>query len=321
MSSNIPQKAPPQAPRLKGGDLPMSDSIAGTPVAGGTPAGTGSRTPLVHTNNPEYANLTATQLYELNSGLLQDAVPKRDLIGAIEPMSVLREEYERGSPAFVKQIDYLSSKGFTGVRRSRGDGNCFYRSLAFAYVERLLRARDAEIAVVTALSTLDTTLPMLESAGFQKLVYEDFYEALVELIRGVITPSANGKTMTERMLLDAFQSAEVSNSIVVFLRLVTSAQLRADEETYTPLLFHPETGDPLDMRRFCENFVEAVDREADHVQITALARALRVNVSVAYLDGHAPDGRVDFVDFANAPGEPPLVLLYRPGHYDILNRA
>jgi hypothetical protein len=49
----------------------------------------------------------------------------------------------------------------------------------------------------------------------------------------------------------------------------------------------------------------------DHVQITALARALRVNVSVAYLDGHAPDGRVDFVDFANAPGEPPLVLLYR----------
>lgn len=75
-------------------------------------------------------------------------------------------------------------------------------------MERLLRARDAEMAVVTALSMLDTTLPMLESAGFQKLVYEDFYEALVELIRGVITPSANGKTMTERMLLDAFQSAE-----------------------------------------------------------------------------------------------------------------
>jgi ubiquitin thioesterase protein OTUB1 len=45
------------------------------------------------------------------------------------------------------------------------------------------------------------------------------------------------------------------------------------------------------------------------VQITALARALRLNVSVAYLDGHADD--VDFVDFANAEGERPLVLLYR----------
>jgi hypothetical protein len=93
-------------------------------------------------------------------------------------------------------------------------------ALAFAYVERLLRARDAEIAVVTALSTLDTTLPMLESAGFQKLVYEDFYEALVELIRGVITPSANGKTMTERMLLDAFQSAEGARKSFVQVRRV-----------------------------------------------------------------------------------------------------
>lgn len=51
----------------------------------------------------------------------------------------------------------------------------------------------------------------------------------------------------------------------------------------------------------------------DHVQITALARALKVNVSVAYLDGHADI--VDFVDFTNvAPdviGSHPLVLLYR----------
>jgi ubiquitin thioesterase protein OTUB1 len=118
----------------------------------------------------------------------------------------------------------------------------------------------------------------------------------------------------------------VSNSIVVFLRLLTSAQLRADVDTYAPFLFHPETGEPLAMRAFCETFVEAVDREAgacspssrpppadgalaDHVQITALARALRLNVSVAYLDGHADD--VDFVDFANAEGERPLVLLYR----------
>lgn len=42
-------------------------------------------------------------------------------------MSILRAEYENGSGAFVQQIDYLVSKGYNGVRRSRGDGNCFYR--------------------------------------------------------------------------------------------------------------------------------------------------------------------------------------------------
>jgi ubiquitin thioesterase protein OTUB1 len=76
---------------------------------------------------------------------------------------------------------------------------------------------------------------------------------------------------------------------------------------------------------------------ADHVQITALARALHVNVSVAYLDGHSPTGNVEFVPFQHGDAdseEATLHLLYRyvisssrlmwilmdvrPGHYDIL---
>jgi hypothetical protein len=65
--------------------------------------------------------------HSLCQSALDDAVPKRDLIGKIQPMKVLREEYEGGSASFVKQIDFITSKGFVGVRRSRGDGNCFYR--------------------------------------------------------------------------------------------------------------------------------------------------------------------------------------------------
>lgn len=43
------------------------------------------------------------------------------------PLSVLRAEYEGGSDSFVKQIDFLLAQGWEGVRRSRGDGDCFYR--------------------------------------------------------------------------------------------------------------------------------------------------------------------------------------------------
>ena len=52
----------------------------------------------------------------------------------------------------------------------------------------------------------------------------------------------------------------------------------------------------------------------DHVQITALTRALKVNIRVAYLDGHDTDGNVNFVDFQSVPPEDfqdPPVLLYR----------
>lgn len=57
-------------------------------------------------------------------------------------------------------------------------------------------------------------------------------------------------------------SSIVSNSIVVYLRLLTSAQIRADPESYASFLFHPEIGEPMEIRDFCENFVEAVGKEA-----------------------------------------------------------
>ena len=58
----------------------------------------------------------------------------------------------------------------------------------------------------------------------------------------------------------------------------------------------------------------AINCNADHVQMTALSRALKTNIRVAYLDGHSTDGTVNFVDFVNTPPEDspdPPVLLYR----------
>lgn len=77
---------------------------------------------------------------------------------------------------------------------------------------------------------------------------------------------------------------------------------------------------------------------ADHVQITALCRVLRLDIKVAYLDGRGDTGTVEFVDFQNeSAAQEPITLLYRcvhnpsrpprrviialyarPGHYDIL---
>ncbi|KAI0060151.1 cysteine proteinase, partial [Artomyces pyxidatus] len=272
----------------------------------------------------DLATLTPAQLYELNQNAFDDSTASdRPLIASVAPLDVLRAEYVQGSQAFIRQIDFLQSQGFQGIRRTRGDGDCFYRSLAFAYIERILTSSDQSLAVMTSISTLEATLPMLDAAGFQKMVYEDFYETLMALIRRIGDPDVHGKYLTPEVLLEAFQDPEVSNYVVVFLRLLTSAQIRADPDSYEPFLFHPELGVQLTVRDFCEGFVEAVGREADHVQVTALSRAMKINVSIAYLDGRSSDGRVDFVEFHNAvdEGSEPLVLLYRPGHYDVLDKG
>jgi ubiquitin thioesterase protein OTUB1 len=173
---------------------------------------------------PEYADLTPAQLHELNDvrsvyvyavrtnatlqALMKDAVPERPLIDRVVNIAQLREEYELGSALFTTQIDGLVKRGFNGVRRTRGDGDCFYRSWAFAYIQRLLHSPYGEMAVVTALSHLETTLPLLESAGFQPMVFEDFYEVFVSIIRQIIQPEPGGTILTSKLLLEAFQSPE-----------------------------------------------------------------------------------------------------------------
>ncbi|KAK7440041.1 hypothetical protein VKT23_017292 [Stygiomarasmius scandens] len=285
--------------------------------------------PVEIDENTDISTLSAAQVYELNQNLLNETADvNRPLIDQVLPISELRAEYERGSPAFVKQIDWLKERGFQKIRRARGDGDCFYRALSFAYVERLLKSPDPPSAVADALRILSGTPEMLENVGFQKLVFEDFYDIFEGLLKSISVPhtpdlpESEGGGMDEAILLSAFQNPETSNSIVMYMRLLTSAQIRLDPDTYSPFLFHPEIGESMEVREFCENFVEATGKEADHVQMTALSRALHVDIDVAYLDGRSNDGQVEFVQFRQEQqtGEKPISLLYRPGHYDILVR-
>ncbi|KAJ3798901.1 cysteine proteinase [Lentinula aff. detonsa] len=323
--------------------LPETDASPSNPSS--DPSTEEQNPPVEHstqiTEDTDISTLSAAQVYELNQNLLDlTSDVQRPLIAEIAPIDELRAEYENGSPYFVQQINYLQSQGYSSIRRTRGDGECFYRceylcpvifaqhtmtwlAVAFAYVENLLHASDPVFAVVAALSTLEATPKLLESVGFERMVFEDFYEVLIELVKNVIAPDVSGSTLTDVALLEKFQNPEESNSIVVYLRMLTSAQIRLDPDNFAPFLFHPELGEPMEIREFCEHFVDAAGKEADHVQMTALSRILRINVDVAYLDGRGSSGQVDFVKFqpeetSGAAASSPISLLYRPGHYDIL---
>jgi ubiquitin thioesterase protein OTUB1 len=73
---------------------------------------------------------------------LEDAVPSsKPAIAELAPLSALRAEYENGSGSFIKQIDFLKAQGYEGIRRSRGDGDCFYRCLSPQNPLLLVRSR------------------------------------------------------------------------------------------------------------------------------------------------------------------------------------
>jgi len=186
-------------------------------------------------------------------------------------------------------------------------------------VENLLKSTDQAFGVAKSLSFLSSTNETLHSAGIEKLVYEDFYAEFASLIENIIKPNSEGVTLTVDLLLNAFQNPEVSNSVVIYLRFLTSAQIRLNRESYEGFVVHPDTKDIMDVDSYCANVVQAMGKEADNVEIEALSRALQLNIDVAYLNGGRGDGVIDFIKFRYDSSEtPPLILLYRPGHYDIL---
>lgn len=233
----------------------------------------------------------------------------------------------------MSQIDWLVGQGYTHFRRAKGDGDCFYRSVAFAYLDQLIQTPESEreSKVMMSLSLLSSTKEDIVNAGTQAIVVDDAFELFEGLIRNVALPDAEGRLLTEKRLLEIFQAknsettysedASIPPNIVFYLRLATRAQLKLNSESYDGFLYDPETGEPLDVENFCNRFVDPVGVEADHMQMTALCRELKLNLDVAYLDGRKADN-VDFVQFREGPeDQKPLTVLYRPGHYDILVKA
>jgi len=111
---------------------------------------------------------------------------------------------------------------------------------------------------------------------------------------------------------------EVSNSVVLFLRLLTSAQIRADPDSYEPFLIDFQ----MKHVEFCETLVEMMGVDADDIQIAALSRALGVTIELARLRSQQMGQKIfEFEPFGNARGfiqTDPIVLLRRPAHFELL---
>jgi len=126
----------------------------------------------------------------------------------------------------------------------------------------------------------------------------------------------------------------VSNSVVLYFRLITSAQIRADPDSYEPFLLDFQ----MELAEFCETWVEKMGAEAglshhsvppelthtgplfsllaDDIQIAALSRVLGITIQVARLKEKRIDTGFDFEPFGNprrlgANNKDPFVILRR----------
>lgn len=95
-------------------------------------------------------------------------------------------------------------------------------ALAFAYIDRLIRAEDRELAVVTALSSLESRKYILENAQFDEIVYDLPYDVLADLMNRIISSS---DPLTSAGLLEAFQDPEGTQSELACIQFLPGLSL------------------------------------------------------------------------------------------------
>ncbi|KAJ7777538.1 cysteine proteinase [Mycena maculata] len=304
MNLNHPSETqePPAAPRIQSSDLPEVEPEYALPP----PREIDENTPL--------SSLSQAEIAQLTEKMLHDPSARTKLIAEITPISELRVEYLDGSQSFVRQIDWLTAHGYTKFRRTARDGNCFYRSVAFSYLDRLLHVPAVDIpATVQRFRAVLTSKELALTLAFEDEIHKEFSEHLFSLMQLV---EDFGAALTTEHLLD--QLLEVSDYVSYYFRLLASAEIRTNPEPYRDFI-------DQDIVTFCQSQVEAVDSEADHIPMMALCNALRITLKLATLSSHGqgPVQEADIFtiishDEAMDKDLPPILLLFRPGHYDIL---
>ncbi|KAL3500955.1 hypothetical protein ACH5RR_035404 [Cinchona calisaya] len=275
----------------------------------------------------DWANFRDDDIMQQQSAIQAEEAEKIPFVGDKEPLSSLADEYRSGSPILLEKIKVLTDQ-YAAIRRTRGDGNCFFRSFMFAYLEHIMESQDeAEVDRIKA--NVEQCRMTLQSLGYAEFTFEDFFALFLEQLESVIQGSEASISLDE--LIQRSRDQSVSDYVVMFFRFVTSGEIRKRSEFFEPFILGLTNAS---VEQFCKSAVEPMGEESDHVHITALSDALGVPIRVVYLDRSSCDnGSVsvnhhDFIPVSNnlpcasnggtEATNPFITLLYRPGHYDIL---
>jgi ubiquitin thioesterase protein OTUB1 len=245
------------------------------------------------------------------------------LVGNKVPSQVIAEEYRKAGDIYVAKTAALPQT-YSHFRKIRGDGNCGWRAIGYGYFEALIDAGDAfrverEVARMKSFNNY-----LAKTGNFDMDLLSDMTEATLVLLQKLTVLVGNATEQAHHLLLATFNEEGAASSIIYHLRLLASAHLKGNPVEYEGFL---DGG----VQSYCQNVIEPVDREIDHIGIKLLHEVLlhpaEIALEIAYLDQSPGTNTVVYRWPESATGQDPatlgplICLLFRPDHYDMLYRA
>lgn len=238
---------------------------------------------------------------------IEQETKAQPLVGERRSTALIENDYKDSDPVFKTKAKDLASR-FSEFRSIRGDGNCFYRALVFAQLERILTDKKETERFVKVASGWKERLFKL---GFPEMTTEDFCDTFIEQL-GLLT---SGET-NEDGLMAKINDDGVSNYLVMFLRLVTSGYLQENQEFYQNFI------ENTTVRDYCSANIEPMFKVADHLMISSVSHGLGIPLRIEYIDrtdgGGNGEQHHDFLPEGAKEADIKLVFLYRHDHYEVL---
>ncbi|CAO1939964.1 unnamed protein product [Urochloa humidicola] len=205
------------------------------------------------------------------------------------------------------------SEFYSSFRVVLGDGECFYRSFIYSYLELVLENDDY--------SEEDRLLSAIEevSLGCMSLewLYDDFYKpctAFKELVQKVKSWKAETRAVRRTLLLAYFGDYKETEDILTFLRLTSASWILTHQAEFSAFYV---VEDGMTLEQHCRAKIIKSRSYADHLAISALSQALGIPIQIFCLrSGFIQD--IDMNHSGQSTRVPTVSLAYTGIHYDIL---
>lgn len=227
----------------------------------------------------------------------------------VHPVSSIRaslaslQHTQPGNRRFKTQVASLAPE-ISAWRQVQGDGNCYYRAVAVAWMEHLTRKSTNENAV------LEFKLKVQRRSGVFTVNdgFETPFNHLCGLLDQVIELKARKPGAALCQLQPWLQQQDIDQCLHLMLRNYCFNHIALNPDLYADFRSGQSPSEVL---------LPGV--EAEGIALLGLADVLGVAVFHYILDGRATEVYVERYFPEKAKGQVPVVrLAYVPGHYDLL---
>ena len=235
----------------------------------------------------------------------EEIASKYEVVSRVRSLDALVDEYN-GLVAQKKIINLC--KKYSKSRKIRPDGNCFYRAVLFGAIESSVMIDRSEMLRLR----LSDLANRCKTTGYDSFAIEEFHELVDEQISNAMkkaSPDECVGALEESIVNDP----SIDAYFVAFARCLCGASLKEFQDEYVSFL--PQEYSSIES--FCRNEVDPMYKDADQIQVVALARLLGIHLRIVYVDQSEGD-EANTIEFGDTSSLIKVYMVYKPGHYDLI---